>query len=106
MVLSKKERLRIERDMYRKVARENEREANGTATRERVMTALEYIMEPGQTFNTEIAVILTQMLGNERPYKNKYEIKAEAMSRLYAVEPESESDDTDETIVVDLDDLD
>ena len=106
MSLPKKMRLRLEREMYREVARENEREANGTATRERVLTAMEYIMKPGQTFNNEIFVVLTQMLGNEKPYKSKYEIKAEAMRRLYAVEPESESDDTSDTIVVDLDELD
>ena len=75
MSLPKKLRLRLEREMYRDVARENEREANGTATRERVLTAMEYIMKPGQTFNNEIFVVLTQMLGNEKPYKSKYEIK-------------------------------
>ena len=103
MSLPKKMRLRLEREMYREVARENEREGTGTATRERVVTAMAYIMKPGQTYNNEIFVVLTQMLGNEKPYKSKYEIKAEAMRRLYAEEPESESDSTSETIIVDLD---
>ena len=106
MSLPKKMRLRLEREMYREVARENEREGNGTATRERVVTAMAYIMKPGQTYNNEIFVVLSQMLGNEKPYKSKYEIKAEAMRRLYAEEPESESDSTSETIIVDLDELD
>ena len=51
-------RLRLEREMYREVARENEREGNGTATRERVVTAMAYIMKPGQTYNNEIFVVL------------------------------------------------
>ena len=106
MPLSKKIWNRLEREMYRKVARENEREANGTATRERVLTAMEYIMKPGQTYNNEIFIVLTEMLGNEKSYKSKYDIKMEALRRLYAVEPESESDDSSDTIVVDLDELD
>ena len=106
MPLSKKIWNRLEREMYRKVAHENEREANGTATRERVLTAMEYIMKPGQTYNNEIFIVLTQMLGNEKPYKSKYDIKMEALRRLYAVEPESESDDSSDIIVVDLDELD
>ena len=101
--------------MFHKVMQENQRELNGTATRERVITALEYIMEPGQTFNTEIAVILTQMLGNEPKYHSKWEIWEEAMNRLYPMEPESESEasttvvdmeESDETIEVDLESLD
>ena len=79
------------------------------------MTALEYIMEPGQTFNTEIAVVLTQMLGNEPKYESKLEVWEEAMNRLYPMEPESESEtstievdleESDETIEVDLESLD
>ena len=46
------------------------------------------------------------MLGNEKPYNSKHEIKAEAMRRFYAEAPESESDSTSETIIVDLDELD
>ena len=101
--------------MFHTVMQENERELNGTATRERVMTALEYIMEPGQTYNTEIAVVLTKMLGNEPKYESKWEIWEEAMSRLYPMEPETESDtstivvdmeESDETIEVDLESLD
>ena len=94
--------------MFYKVMQENHRELDGTATRERVMTALEYIMEPGQTFNTEIAVILVQMLGNEPKYHSKWDMYYEAMERLWPsyTDPETESDDTDETIVVDLDELD
>ena len=106
MSLPKKMRLRLEREMYREVARENEREGNGTATRERVVTAMAYIMKPGQTYNNQIFVVLSEMLGNEKPYKSKYDIKAEAMRRLYAEEPESESDSTSDTIIVDLDELD
>ena len=101
--------------MYRIVLDENYRELDGTATRERVETALHYIMEPGMTFNTEIAVILTAMLGNEPKYHSKFEIWNEAMSRLYPMEPESESEvstievdveESDETIEVDLESLD
>ena len=105
MPLSKKERLRVEREAYRQVARENQREADGTATRERVETAMEYIMESWQTRNNIISQTLTQMLGSEKPYKSKYEIKEEAMSRLYGEEP-SDSDDTSDTIVIDLDEED
>ena len=65
MPLSKKIWNRLEREMYRKVARENEREANGAATRERVLTAMEYIMKPGQTYNNEIFIVLTEMRKRE-----------------------------------------
>ena len=105
MPLSKREHERL-REMYHKVMHENQREIDGTATRERVVTAMAYIMKPGQTYNNEIFVVLSQMLGNEKPYKSKYEIKAEAMRRLYAEEPESESESTSDTIIVDLDELD
>ena len=88
--------------MYRTVRRENEREADGTATRERVVTAMEFIMNPGETTNNAIAVVLEQMLGSERFYESKWYIQAEAMRRLYGEEPESDSDSTSETIVIDL----
>ena len=113
--MSKKERRKAEKEMFRKVLDENYRELDGTATRERVETALHYIMEPGMTFNTEIAVILTAMLGNEPKYDSKWEMWQEAMDRLYPVEPESESEastievdleESEETIVVDLESLD
>ena len=92
--------------MYKTVARENEREADGTATRERVAAAMEYIMKPGETCNNEIAVVLRQMLGKECYFESKWDIKAEAMRRLYDEEPEEESDDTSDTIVVDMDEED
>ena len=101
MPLSKKERRRVEREAYRQVARENQREADGTATRERVATAMEFIMEDWQTRNNIISQTLTQMLGSEARYKSKYEIKEEAMSRLYGVEPSD--DDSSDTIIVDMD---
>ena len=94
---------------------ENQREIDGTATRERVVTAMAYIMKPGQTFNNEIYVVLCQMLGNEPKYHSKWEIWEEAMDRLYPMEPESESEtstivvdveESDETIEVDLESLD
>ena len=90
MSLSKKEHERL-REMYHKVMQENQREIDGTATRERVVTAMAYIMKPGQTFNNEIYVVLSQMLGNEPKYHSKWEIWEEAMNRLYPMEPESES---------------
>ena len=67
-----------------------------------------YIMKPGQTFNNEIYVVLCQMLGNEPKYHSKWDMYYEAMERLWPsyLDPETESDDTDETIVVDLDELD
>ena len=107
MPLSKKEHERL-REMYHKVIHENQREIDGTATRERVVTAMAYIMKPGQTFNNEIYVVLSQMLGNEPKYYSKWDMYYEAMERLYPsyMDPETESDDTDETIVVDLDELD
>ena len=94
--------------MYHKVMQENQREIDGTATRERVVTAMAYIMKPGQTYNNEIYVVLCQMLGNEPKYHSKWDMYYEAMERLWPsyTDPETESDDTDETIVVDLDELD
>ena len=115
MNMPKNERRKAEKEMYRIVLDENYRELDGTATRERVETALHYIMEPGMTFNTEIAVILTAMLGYEPKYHSKFEIWEEAMNRLYPAEPESESEastigvdveESDETIEVDLESLD
>ena len=102
MPLSKKERRKNEREMYRKVRRENEREADGTATRERVVIAMEFIMNPGETANNAIAVVLEKMLGREAYYESKWDIQAEAMRRLYGEEPESDSDSTSDTIVIDL----
>ena len=94
--------------MFHKVMQENQREIDGTATRERVVTAMAYIMKPGQTYNNEIYVVLCQMLGNEPKYHSKWDMYYEAMERLWPsyTDPETESDDTDETIVVDLDELD
>ena len=72
------------------------------------MTALEYIMEPepGHTFNTKIAVVLTQILGNEPKYESKLEVWEEAMNRLYPMEPESESESETSTIEVDMEESD
>ena len=105
-------RREAEKSMFRQVLAENEREKNGTATAERVMIAMDYIMESDQTVHNEIATVLRHMLGNGPKYSSKTEVWEEALSRLYPHEPETESDDTidldssDETIEVDLDSLD
>ena len=96
MPLSKKERRRVEKEMYKLVAHENQREADGTATQQRVAIAMEFIMEEWQTRSNEVSLVLTQMLGREAYYKSKYEIKEEAMRRLYGVEPsDSDASETD-----------
>ena len=97
--MSNKLRRKTEKAMFRQVMVENEREKDGTAADERVMVAMEYIMEPGQTVHNPIASILAEMLGKEAFYSSKAEMWEEAMNRLYPQEPETDSDDT---IVVDL----
>ena len=98
--------------MYHKVMHGNQREIDGTATRERVVTAMAYIMKPGQTFNNEIYVVLCQMLGNEPKYYSKWDMYYEAIERLYpsAFDPQPASQsctiEGDMTDVVDLDELD
>ena len=111
--MSNKLRREGEKAMFRQVMWENSREIDGTATAERVVLAMEYIMEPGQTFNNPIASILTEMLGKGPKFHSKADIWEEALNRLYPQEPESEeSDDTivldssDDTIEVDLESLD
>ena len=84
--------------MFKKVLEENNREKEGTATKERVEAAMEIMMPPGE-FVHQVALLLKQMLGKEAFYSSKMDIWEEALNRLYPQEPETDSDDT---IVVDL----
>ena len=103
-MMKRRIRRAVEKAMFKLVVAENRREMNGEATRERVEAAMEFVMEPGQTFQNEIAVVLTQMLGNAAKYDSKTAMWDEAMARLYAQEPEDT--DSDSTIEVDLDSSD
>ena len=97
--MSNKLRRKVEKAMFKKVLEENNREKDGTATAERVMLAMDYIMEPNQPGHNEIASVLTEMLGTGPKFHSKGDIWEEALNRLYPQAPETESDDT---IVVDL----
>ena len=92
--------------MFATVMAENRRETDGTATRERVRTAMQYIAGD-QTQNSRIAAVLAKFLGNESLYDSKADMWQEALQRLYPHEPstcsDSSSDTSDSTIEVDLD---